>query len=229
MTEANAINASTIGIVGNTGTGFTGSAVTQHDVLIGGATSSTISSVGPGSAGQVLQSGGGAANPSYSTATYPSTAGTAGNFLVSDGTNFVSKFTNLSIAYGQLNTAQIIALTSGTSLNIIPAPAAGSQIFVQSGAMAFNYVSGSALTGGSTIKAYFGTSGSAGGTASNITIGSATATGTAAFYTTGNATNPPTTSISQGVGLSVSGASYANGGSSVVTVDYCFYYFVLPI
>ncbi|HPS16757.1 MAG TPA: hypothetical protein PKY41_06000, partial [Bacteroidales bacterium] len=42
-----------------------------------------------GSTGQILQSAG-ASSPTWSTATYPATAGTKGNLLVSDGTNFVS-------------------------------------------------------------------------------------------------------------------------------------------
>ncbi len=62
---------------------------TQYDVLVGGA-SNTVVSVGPGSSGQVLQSAGNAANPAYSTATYPATAGTSGNVLTSNGTNFTS-------------------------------------------------------------------------------------------------------------------------------------------
>lgn len=48
MTEANAINAATTGIVGNTGTSFTGSPVTQFNVQIGGATSSTLANVALG-------------------------------------------------------------------------------------------------------------------------------------------------------------------------------------
>lgn len=90
MAQSNAINANTIGIVGNTGSAFPATAVTEHAVIVGGSTSSTLSNVGPGTAGQILQSGGGAADPAYSTATYPSTAGTSGNVLTSDGTNFVS-------------------------------------------------------------------------------------------------------------------------------------------
>jgi hypothetical protein len=62
---------------------------TQYDILVGGS-NNQIASVGPGTAGQVVQSGGAAANPAYSTATYPSTAGAAGNVLTSDGTNIVS-------------------------------------------------------------------------------------------------------------------------------------------
>lgn len=44
---------------------------------------------GTATAGQIIRSGSNAA-PSWSTATYPATAGTAGNVLTSDGTNWVS-------------------------------------------------------------------------------------------------------------------------------------------
>ena len=63
--------------------------VTQFDVLVGGA-SNTISSVGPGTSGQLFQSKGNASNPAYTTATYPSTAGTNLNAIISNGTNFTS-------------------------------------------------------------------------------------------------------------------------------------------
>ena len=44
---------------------------------------------GTATAGQILRSGASAA-PTWSTATYPSTAGTSGNVLTSDGTNWIS-------------------------------------------------------------------------------------------------------------------------------------------
>lgn len=44
---------------------------------------------GTATAGQILRSGASSA-PSWSTATYPSTAGTSGNVLTSDGTNWIS-------------------------------------------------------------------------------------------------------------------------------------------
>ncbi len=44
---------------------------------------------GPGTTGNILQSNAAAA-PSFSTATYPSTAGSSGNVLTSDGTNILS-------------------------------------------------------------------------------------------------------------------------------------------
>jgi hypothetical protein len=84
--------------------------LTQYDVLVGGA-GNTISSVGPGTAGQVLQSGGGSANPAYSTATYPATAGTSGTVLTSNGTNFV----NTSATYPSSTTANEILYSSASN------------------------------------------------------------------------------------------------------------------
>lgn len=62
---------------------------TQYDVVVG-ADKNLLTSVGPGNSGQVLQSKGNSNYPAYTTATYPSVAGTAGNILTSDGTNFIS-------------------------------------------------------------------------------------------------------------------------------------------
>jgi len=59
----------------------------------GGIVYSTASALailsGTATAGQIIRSGSLAA-PSWSTATYPATAGTSGNIMASDGTNFVS-------------------------------------------------------------------------------------------------------------------------------------------
>ena len=71
-TPAITISTTVTGVLSGNGTAISGSAVTQYDVLVGGATNA-ISSVGPGTAGQILQSGGNAANPAYSTTTYPAT------------------------------------------------------------------------------------------------------------------------------------------------------------
>jgi|GEM_PF-2048779 hypothetical protein len=88
MPSNNAVNVSSAGMVGFTGTAFVETTTTNHAILIGGATSSTFSNVGPTStAGQVLQSGGASADPSFSTPTYPSASGSAGTILRSDGTN----------------------------------------------------------------------------------------------------------------------------------------------
>lgn len=82
--------------------------LTNHGVLVGAGTAA-VTQLATGTAGQVLQSGGAAADPLYSTATYPSTAGTSGNVITSNGTNFVSQalpafpttnLTNHSVALG---------------------------------------------------------------------------------------------------------------------------------
>jgi len=78
---------------------------TQFRVLVGGAANAVSSLASSGTAGQVLQSGGAAANPAYSTATYPATAGTSGKILVSDGTNIISSiptFPNASATSGKI-------------------------------------------------------------------------------------------------------------------------------
>ena len=63
-------------------------------------------SIAAGSSGQILRSGGASADPAYSTATYPATAGTASTLLRSDGTNFV-------------NTTATYPSTAGTADNVL--------------------------------------------------------------------------------------------------------------
>lgn len=78
--------------------------ITQYTVQVGGA-NNLLASVGPGSAGQIFQSGGNAANPVYSTATYPATATGTGKVLVADGTNWVAStptFPNASATSGKI-------------------------------------------------------------------------------------------------------------------------------
>jgi hypothetical protein len=63
--------------------------LTNHALLVGAGTA-TITKLGLGSAGQVLQSGGAAADPVYSTATYPSATVGTGKILYDNGTNYVT-------------------------------------------------------------------------------------------------------------------------------------------
>lgn len=49
-----------------------------------------MSNIGKGTTGTILQGAGTGASPTFSTATYPSTAGSSGKILISDGTNIVS-------------------------------------------------------------------------------------------------------------------------------------------
>ncbi len=114
-TPGNSTNTDTVGSVNFSGTSFSASALTQYDVLVGGA-SNAISSIGPGSAGQILQSAGNAANPAYSTATYPSTAGSSGNILTSDGTNFVSTTPATGTIVGYASTSTTTATSTSTNI-----------------------------------------------------------------------------------------------------------------
>lgn len=65
MAAGNSINEATTGIVGFTGSAFTATPVIQHDVIIGGATSSTLTNVSPSTATFVLTSNGVSADPSF--------------------------------------------------------------------------------------------------------------------------------------------------------------------
>jgi hypothetical protein len=71
-----------------TGNAFSGSTVTQYQVVVGGATN-TVATIGSvGTATQVLQSGGVGANPVWSTATYPATTA-QGDIIYSSATNTI--------------------------------------------------------------------------------------------------------------------------------------------
>jgi len=64
-------------------------AQTQYTVAVGATDAAALAWVGPGSAGQVLQSGGAGANPAYSTATYPLTS-SQGDLLLSSSDNTIT-------------------------------------------------------------------------------------------------------------------------------------------
>lgn len=74
--------------VPNGGTGL--QTTTAYGILTGGTTSTgAFQNVGTGTAGQLLQSGGASALPTWTTATFPSGSGTLNHMLRSDGTNWV--------------------------------------------------------------------------------------------------------------------------------------------
>jgi hypothetical protein len=92
----------------------------QFNVLVGGA-SNTIGNVIPGAAGQIFQSNG-AANPSFSTATYPSTATGTGKILRADGTNWVASTATYPDTAG---TSGNVLTSDGTNWSSSAAPASG--------------------------------------------------------------------------------------------------------
>lgn len=77
------------------------STATAYAPIVGGTTSTGAhQSTASGSAGQVLQSNGSAAIPTWSTPTYPSSSDTSGKFLVSDGTNNVYSTSTIPTSAG---------------------------------------------------------------------------------------------------------------------------------
>lgn len=78
-----------------------------------------MANVGTAATGKILQGAGIGAPPSYSTATYPSTAGTAGNLMTSDGTNWVSQ------APVGGSTVAFYSYTSTSQLNVLGGAAPG--------------------------------------------------------------------------------------------------------
>lgn len=99
-TPGNSINESTTGICGFTGTAFVGTAVTAHNVILGGATSSTLANVAPSAtSGIPLVSQGASTNPSFTTAVVA--GGGTGNTtftafsLIAAGTTATGVFQNV--------------------------------------------------------------------------------------------------------------------------------------
>ena len=115
---------------------------------------------GTSTANQVLLSGSSTV-PSWSTATYPATAGTTGNVLTSDGTNFVSSapansFITLT---GTLTNSQIKAL-HGTPVTVLSAPGSGKWYRILCSTSKLIYGGTNAFTAGAaqTIAWYYSTS-----------------------------------------------------------------------
>jgi|ERR1041385_481640 hypothetical protein len=130
------------------GTGGSGqSTLTNHGVLIGASTSG-ITQLGAGTAGQAVRSGGASADPAYTTATYPSTAGTSTNVLTSDGTNWISSAApggGVLSASITLTSTQVKSLHSGVTL--ISAAGAGKTIVILSAISRYTYGGNNAFTG----------------------------------------------------------------------------------
>lgn len=87
--------------------------------------------------------------PAWSTATYPDTAGTSGNVMTSDGTNWVSSANTagaglLSVS-GTLTNTQVKNLRA-TPVQIVAAPGAGNIIQVVTWSMTMNYGGTNAFT-----------------------------------------------------------------------------------
>lgn len=209
----NAIGETTTGITGFTGTSFTGTPVTQFDVIVGGATSSTLTSVGPGSAGQVLQSGGNAANPLYSTATYPAIATGTGTILRADGTNWSPTTTTYP------NTNAINTLMYASSANILGSiSAANDGVLITSNTGVPSFLS--AGTTGQVLTATTGSPPSWASPATSGTVTTVSVVSTNGFAgTVANATTTPAITLSTTITGVLSGNGTAISGSAVTQYD----------
>ncbi len=96
---------------------------TAYALLAGGTTATGIQqSLGTGTAGQLLQSNGASALPTWTTATFPSGSGTLNHMLRSDGTNWVQTTSTT------LNSSDAMAGLSQVTSGSTTSPGAGVQL-----------------------------------------------------------------------------------------------------
>src|SRR5574337_1080150 len=125
---------------------------TRFRLQIGGA-NNAFSDFPAGTSGQICLSQGSSADPIWSTATYPLSAGTSGNVVTSDGTNWVSQApptSNVLYLQGSLTNAQIKALGT-TPVTILAAPGAGKVIQAFTAMSVMVYGGNNAFTSGFPI------------------------------------------------------------------------------
>lgn len=139
--------------VGNGGTGI--ATATAYSIIAAGTTSTGAwQSISSGTAGQLLQSNGSSALPTWTTATFPSGSGTLNHMLRSDGTNWVQTTTMgvdasdnvtgvTSAAIGNLSlSANSISTTNSGNINL---SISGNSGFVSVGSGTFLSVASSPL------------------------------------------------------------------------------------
>lgn len=107
-------------VTGNGTSAMTANTVTQHGILLGSA-SNAVGSTAVGSTGQVLQANTGA-DPTYSTATFPSTATSTGTILRADGTNWSAT----TATYPTTTTSQQLLYSSAA--NVVGGLATGNSL-----------------------------------------------------------------------------------------------------
>ena len=112
-TEANAIDISTSGIVCNTGTAFTSTTTTAHNVLIGGASNYQVANVAPSStSGVALISQGASSDPTFGTVAIAGGGTNATSFTQSNGIVTYNGTSLVNYAGPQINSSGRMTNTS---------------------------------------------------------------------------------------------------------------------
>ncbi len=204
ITNIGSLSLTTALSVANGGTGR--QTLTNHGVLIGAGTTA-VTQLAAGTSGQVLQSGGASADPTYSTATFPTgSAGTSGNVLTSDGTNWISSAPagGLLFATGNISSANFKLLNT-TPVVMVANPGSGKVIIPVTVTIKLNYGGTNAFTGvNSIVGVYAGLTGS---TVTNL----------------GNGCYAGTTDK-----IITCGASFASGQPNIVCENLAFELFATP-
>jgi len=183
---------------------YTPATYTAHGVLIGEGSSSIVAT-SAGTAGQVLTSGGAGADPTWTTATFPATAGATGTILRSNGTNWVASTDTYP------NTSTAGALIAATATNVIGeiADVATGQVLMSGGVGVIPAYSGSPSVSGSITA----------GTSITATLGNITATN--GNLSLGTAGNKIVIATGSNASVGTSSAMSGNPGAVVVATTAC--------
>lgn len=135
---------------------YTPATYTAHGVLIGEGTGSIVATAA-GTAGQLFVSGGASADPTWTTATFPTTAGASGTILRSNGTGWVAS----TDTYPNTVVAGDIVIATATNVIGSLADVATGQVLMSGGVGVAPAYSGSpsvsgSLTAATTITATLG-------------------------------------------------------------------------
>lgn len=209
--------------VGNGGTGAT--SFTDRGVLIGRSTGA-IEATASGTSGQILQSTGGATNPAYTSATYPSST-TANQILYSSSNNQVGGLTSAATSALVTNSSSVPSFTSGSTANRVLRTDGTTVSFAQ--VAAATDVSGQLpLANGGTNKNIGAVAGAivfsdadsfeltAAGTTGQLLTSNGS--GTPTWTTSSTGTNTPTLTNSTNVAASTSNTAFYIRVGDIVTV-----------
>jgi hypothetical protein len=137
-TPANALDVTgAAGLVGFNGTAtFNTTALTQYNVLIGGANAETVANVAPSTAGQLFTSAGASAQPTWTTSTYPGTnavntllyassANVMGALATGNNGVLITSASGVPSILADGTTGQVLTATTGSPPTWAAAPGGG--------------------------------------------------------------------------------------------------------